>query len=351
MTGTPAPPTAPVPGPAGSSGPFDPPSPFDPPADTGREAVRRRTAGVRALLRRARAETRRARRRSVLYTAYCTVLLGALWGVPPLWAVVRAGTGGRLDGPVTDHVLAALPSLLPALWAAAVLALVLRGVRWGPPAPDRATIAWLLAHPLDRRALLMPRWVVSVALATAATAAVGALGGLLVFALGAGGPVAAPLAGALAGGSAGCVGTCLAVPAQRVATLAPTRHRRIVRAARGGATLLALPFLAGALGTGAGGSEGAARWIPAWSGPWGWATLPLTTGPDTPLGGGWGLPVTGGVLTLATLVAVAVWAARGIDRIPTRLLRERAETAPRVRAARYTLDLRAARMAARPPRR
>ncbi|MQS08279.1 hypothetical protein FNX48_014150, partial [Streptomyces sp. IF17] len=351
MTGPhspPVPPATPLPA---TGAPADP---SDPPADTDREAARRRTVETRRLLRGARARTRRARRRGVLYTAYCTVLLGTLWGGPPLWALARAGATGRLDGPVAalpTFVPVALPALLPALWAAVVLALVLRGVRWGPPAPDRATIAHLLAHPLERRALLLPRLVTSAALRTVTAAGAGAVGGLLVFAVGAGGPVAAPFAGALAGGSAGWVGTCLAVPAQRVAALAPARYRRIIRAARGGTALLVLPVLAGALAPGGDGYGETARRLPAWSGPWGWATLPVTTGPGTPGGGGWGVPTAGYLLTLATAVAVGWWAARALERVPTRLLRERADASPRVRAARYTLDLRAARMAGRPPRR
>ncbi|MCE7079878.1 hypothetical protein [Streptomyces sp. ST2-7A] len=173
----------------------------------------------------------------------------------------------------------------------------------------------------------------------------GSVAGLLLFALGAGGAVTAPLAGALAGGSAAFTGTCLAVPARLDAALAPGRYRRIVRAARCGVALLVPPTVLAVLAPGA----FPAGEVLAWSGPWGWATLPLTGGP--PAGDGWAGPALGTTLTLATAVAVGWWAARTVHRVPTRVLRERAAASLRVRAALHTLDLRWARMAARPPRR
>jgi hypothetical protein len=155
-------------------------------ADADRDAVARSTAEVLARLRVVRADERDERRRSLAYTLYCTALLFAVWGVPLLLAAARAGADGRLEGPVAERVLSALPTLVPVVLASVVLTLASRGGWKGPALLEQAAVTWLVPQPVLRRALLLPHFVSSAVRASAIAVTAGAVAGFLLHALGAG---------------------------------------------------------------------------------------------------------------------------------------------------------------------
>ncbi|MDT0347050.1 hypothetical protein [Streptomyces litchfieldiae] len=259
-----------------------------------------------AHLRRLRAGKRRADRRNAMYTAYCVLLLTAIWGVPYLAALGRAADRGDWHGQTADRALDFLPPIAPALFALVPLAAALRA-RWrGPVLLDAPTVAWLLPHPVPRGPLLLPRFHRSAALAALAGTAAGAVAGLLVHALGAGTWWTAVLAGAGGGSAAGCLGTAAGVLVQRHGTL-----RIALTAPLPIAALAAVPLLA------------AAGRAPGWAGA---AAAALTAAGTAAL-----LPVARGV----------------VPAIPARVLREQAAVALRLTAALYAWDPRQARATVR----
>lgn len=314
-----------------------------PAAGTDGDAVARNTAEVLARLRVVRAAERDERRRSLAYTLYSTALLFAIWGVPLLLAAARAGADGRLEGPVADRVLSALPTLVPAVLAGAVLLLAARGGWQGPVLLERAAVTWLVPQPVLRRALLMPRFVVSAVTASSIAVGVGAVVGFLLHALGAGDWWSMTSAGAVSGGAVGWAGTALAVLVQRHSESLLARRSPVVRTAR--AVVAALWAMAGvSLAHGPWFAEA----VVPWSGPWGWAALPLTSaaGATGAFAAG-----AGGLLTALVLVAVGMRAVASVAHVPARVLRTQAGTALRVQASLYSLDLRQARAAVRATRR
>ncbi|MFE9040690.1 DUF6297 family protein [Streptomyces sp. NPDC007818] len=310
------------------------------PAD-GTEAAHH-TRAVLARLRAVRTEARDQRRRSIAYTAYCTALLAGIWVVPLLAAAARAGADGRLRGAAAERLLESLPALLPALLATTVLLLAARA-RWqGPVRPEPAALSWLVPQPVLRRALLLPRFLTASATATGLGAAVGATGGFLLHALGAGSWWAATATGAMTGAAAGCAGTALAALVQRHSDTGQRREALLRRTAWAAVTAL---WLLAAVSL-AGGAQ-AAEQVAPWSGPWGWAALPpLAVAGAVPSAAGW----AGAVLTALTLLVAGRAGADAAVRVPARVLRTQAGTALRVQASLYALDLRQARAAVRATR-
>ncbi|GAA2278019.1 hypothetical protein GCM10010145_58840 [Streptomyces ruber] len=311
--------------------------------DADREAAARATADVLARLRVVRAGERDKRRRGLAYTLYCTALLFAIWGVPLLLAAARAGADGRLAGPVAGRILPALPTLVPAVLAGVVLLLAARGGWQGPALLDRAAVTWLLPQPVLRRALLLPRFVASAVRVSLVAVAVGAVAGFLLHALGAGTWWGMTGAGAFGGGAAGFAGTALAVLVQRQDSDASVHRLPVFRVSR--AVVAALWAVAGV-------SLVYGPWpgerLVLWSGPWGWAALPLTSAAGGPgvLAAG-----AGAVLTAVVLLVAGRHATGAVPHIPARVLRTQAGTALRVQASLYALDLRQARAAVRATRR
>lgn len=304
------------------------------------DAVARHTSEVLARLRIVRSAKRDERRRSLAYTLYCTVLLFAIWGVPLLLAAAQAGSDGRLEGAVAERVLSALPTLVPAVSAGVVLLLAARGSWRGPALLEQAAVAWLIPQPVLRRALLLPPFTASAVTASSIAAGVGAVVGFLFYALGAGSWWGMTGAGAAGGGAVGFAGTALAVLVQRHSGTphAPHAHRsRILAAARA---------VVGVLWAAAGVSLAYGPWfaetVVPWSGPWGWAALPLTSA-----AGDSGVFVAGAgvVLTAVSLIVVGRYALDAVAHIPAQVLRTQAGTAMRVQASLYSLDLRQARAA------
>ncbi|WP_437107082.1 DUF6297 family protein [Streptomyces sp. enrichment culture] len=314
-----------------------------PPARTANEAdAAHRTDAVLARLRMLRAGRREKRRKSLAYTLYCTVLLFGIWGVPLLVAAARAGADGRLRGPVAERLLSALPTTLPAVLATVVLLLAGRAMWQGPVLLERAALSWLLPQPVLRRALLLPRFVAASVTTTAIATAVGAVAGFLLHALGAGSWWAATAAGAMTGGTAGFAGTALATLVQRHCDTWLRRRGWIRRAAWAVVAVLWLPAVV-SLARG----SWAAESVAPWSGPWGWAALPLAAvAGEVPAAAGW----AGVALSALVLVTVGRAGADAAARIPARVLRTQAGTALRVQASLYSLDLRQARAAVRATR-
>ncbi|AXG80202.1 hypothetical protein DVK44_23905 [Streptomyces paludis] len=312
-------------------------------ADVPGDAVARNTAEVLARLRVVRAAKRDERRRSLAYTLYCTVLLFAIWGVPLLLAVARAGTDGRLEGAVAERVLSALPTLVPAVFAGVVLLLAARGGWRGPALLEQAAVTWLIPQPVLRRALLLPRFIASAVTASSIAVGVGAVAGFLFSALGAGSWWGMTGAGAVGGGAAGFAGTALAALVQRHSGTAHAHRSRILAAARAGVAVL---------WAAAGVSLAYGPWfadiVVPWSGPWGWAALPLRSA-----AGDSGVFVAGAgvVLTALSLIVVGRYAVDAVAHMPAQVLRTQAGTAMRVQASLYSLDLRQARAAVRTTRR
>ncbi|MFF2777172.1 hypothetical protein ACFVU3_19970 [Streptomyces sp. NPDC058052] len=300
------------------------------------------TEAVLARLRTARANLREKRRRSLAYTLYCTALLLGIWVVPLLVGAGRAGADGRLRGPAAEGVLSALPALLPAVLATVVLLMAERALWQGPVRVERAALSWLVPQPVLRRALLLPRFLVASVTTTAIATAAGAVAGFLLHALGAGSWWAATAAGAAAGGAAGFAGTAVAAVVQRHSDTGPRRRAVARRTAWAVVTFLWLLAAASPAG-----GAWIAEPVALWSGPWGWAALPLVAVADgAPAPAGWA------GAALSALTTAVAWRA-GADaavRIPARVLRTQAGTALRVRASLYSLDLRQARAAVRATR-
>ncbi|MFF9148248.1 hypothetical protein ACF1BN_25690 [Streptomyces sp. NPDC014861] len=310
------------------------------PADEAEAALH--TRAVLARLRTARTEARDERRRSIAYTLYCTVLLAGIWVVPLLAGAARAGADGRLRGEAAERLLASLPTLLPALLATAVLLPAARALWQGPVRLEPAALSWLVPQPVLRRALLLPRFGAASATTTGIGAAVGATAGFLLHALGAGSWWAVTAAGATTGAAAGFAGTALGALVQRHGGTGQRREPWIRRTAW---ALVSVLWLLAAASL-AGGGRFAEPVVP-WSGPWGWAALPLLAVADgAPAAAGW----TGAVLSVLALALAGRAGADAAVRVPARVLRAQAGTALRVRASLYSLDLRQARAAVRATR-
>ncbi len=257
-------------------------------------------------LRELRADQRRAERRRRVYVLYCVALLSAVWGVPYLASVIGAAGDGDWHGAAAGRVLDALPLVAPAVLVAMPVSAALRA-RWrGPVRLDAPTVAWVLPHPVDRDALVLPRFHAAVAFATSLGGVGGGVAGLVVHALGGGGWWQAVLAGAGGGAAAACLGVAAGVAVQRVGAVRPALAVPVPLAA-----LAAVPLLA------AGGQ------------------VPRLMG------------VCAAVLVAAGVAVALVAARRAVPGLPARVLREQATVAVRITAALYAFDLRQGRATVR----
>ncbi|GAA2102674.1 hypothetical protein GCM10009759_37410 [Kitasatospora saccharophila] len=288
-----------------------------------------------ALLRALRSPHRRNRAKQVAFALYCTVLILLVWGgVPSLGLFLQASMGADYTGR-GPALLAALPSGAAAVGLAVLLLAVRDGLWRGPVVPPRATIDWLLAHPVRPRPVLRPWFWLSCGLA-AFPGLVVALGGMVVLGLTVRTGLPAALGWCLPG--ALCLpllGVCAGLLVQR-----DPRAARWARLLTPYATVLVLALATQSALAAAGHPVHWLERIELWSGPWGWAGLAALA--PTPAA------VTGGGLAAALLVLPTVLGLLAADRaagtVPLGLLRERARTAAGVLAALRTVELRAARL-------
>ncbi|GAA1950396.1 hypothetical protein [Kitasatospora viridis] len=289
-----------------------------------------------ALLRTLRAPHRRGRAKQVLFLLYCVVLVLVIWGgVPSLGLFLQA----KMGADYTAHggrLLAALPSGIAAVSLATFL-VVLRDALWrGPVVPPRASIDWLLIHPVRPRPVLRPWFWLSCGLA-AFPGLVTAVGAMVALGL----MVKVGLAAAFGW----CLVGCLCVPL--LATSAAVWVERSDRAARwvrrlSGPVLLAVLGLAAQCGLAIAGDR--VGWLERgelWSGPWGWAGITALAPTRASVPGAW---AAAALLLIGTLGAL-VLADRAASTVPLDRLRERARTAAGVLAALRTVELRSARLA------
>jgi Family of unknown function (DUF6297) len=318
------------------------------------------TGPALALLRELRRGQGRKQAANAAFWAYLAVILLLVYGGSLVAAAVRALRHPPPAGPSTQHVLHAAPAGLAAL-ALVLLLVLLRDALWrGPVTLPRPAVDWLLGTPVDRGALLRPRFRRSAALAAVAGAAVGIVPAAAGVELGLGGRGAG---GVLRLTGASMLGTALLFAA---ATGAAALVERSAAAARG--LRRATPVAAAAVAALAGLAAWAALGRPPavlsavalWSGPWGWAAQPAVAaaGGSAPL---WPAAVAGLAVAAAGLLAAGLRAAPGV---PGAALRSRAATLGAMSAAVVSMDSRGvalayseksaarrARLRLRPPRR
>jgi Family of unknown function (DUF6297) len=289
-------------------------------------------------LRRGQAKKRAA---SAAYWIYLIALIVALYGGSQIAGAVHDLRHPPLPTAQTPRILHAAPAGLAAL-ALLVLLALLRDALWrGPVTLPGATVGWLLGTPVDRGRLLRPRFAASVAVATAAGAAVGIAPAAALIELGLGGHSvghAVRLAAAAIGSTAllFAFGTGLAGLIERY----PAAERWLRRATP--VALAAAAVLGGlAAWAAVGVPPGALTAIALWSGPWGWAAQGMTAlaGGPAPL---W--PLATALLGAAALAAVAwaYWAAAGVGGAALRI---RAGTIGAMSAAVLSMDTRGVAMA------
>lgn len=264
------------------------------------------------------ARRRRTTPSEILFRLY----LLALFTVP-LGYVVAQTPGAPLGSPTAISVQAGVLAWGPVV-AIAALAATARFAAWaGIVVPDTGEVAWVVSAPVPRAALLRPR----LARAVLATALVGALVGYVPALLLAAEldvpPVPVLAAGAGGGAGLGLVAAGLVWWIQGV-------DRRAVLAAR-----LAPWVLVGAIAIGA----AAATWawvgeVLRWSGPWGWALLPLagTVGAEA------GPTGTAAALLAAAGVVIGVVTVVRADAVTLPAMARRALPVSGVRAALFNTD-------------
>lgn len=270
---------------------------------------------------RALAKRRRTRPADVLYRLY----LVALFAMPSLQIAAHA-PGVPADSPAALGLQQALASWGPVVAALAVLG-VARFAAWaGLVVPEAGEVAWVLTAPVPRADLLRPR--VTRALTVAVLA--GALAGYAPawFVVASVDVPAAPvlLAGLLGGAALGAVAAAVAWSVQASSW-------------RARAVLVAAPWLLVAL-AGLGVLAVAvpdARTLLGWSGPWGWAVLPLVAASAAPDVSGAGVAIVLAFLSLVVAAAV-VWSGAGV--IPLAEYARRAAPFNGVRSALFIGDAR-----------
>ncbi|MFJ9618819.1 hypothetical protein [Streptomyces noursei] len=295
-----------------------------------------RTEETLRWLRGKRRAHRRRRRRDTAVLVYSVVLIAVGYGGGYTARILHSLRISADYGGLGGHI----QHTLPALFAVLTLALALIAARdalWrGPVLVDGPTVAWLLAQPVRRAAVLRPRYRMSAALSlgTGLLTAIAAAVVLQVIRLA---PFGLALLAALP--AALCLPP-LALALGAAVECRPELVRHVRRLTPYVAVMLAL--LAGQVALAFAGHRLAVlEWAELWSGPWGWAAQPVVaaTGGPAP---GW--PVA--VVLLAAAAAAAFWYGhRDAANVPGAQLRSRAATVSAVASGMSTLELRAAKLA------
>jgi hypothetical protein len=294
------------------------------------------TGPTLSLLRELRRGQGRKQAANAAYWAYLAVFVFLVYGGSLVAAAVRALRHPPAATAQTAHVLHAVPAGLAAL-SMVLLIVLLRDALWrGPVTLPRPAVDWLLGTPVDRGALLRPRFRRSAAVSIVAGAAVGIVpaAALVEFGLGghgAGGVLrltgtsmlSMALLFAVATGAAGLIERYPASPAW-------------LRRATPVAAAVTAAFAGLAAWAALGRPPAVLSSIVLWSGPWGWAAqgVVAVAGGSAPL---W--PVATAVLGALALAALAraQYAAAGV---PGAALRSRAATLGAMSAAVLSIDTR-----------
>ncbi|MCU7826512.1 hypothetical protein [Kitasatospora sp. DSM 101779] len=289
-----------------------------------------------ALLRSLRTRYRLDRARQAAYALYCTVLLLVVWGgVPSLGLFLQAAMGADYTGR-GPALLAAVPGGVAAVGLAVLLLAVRDGLWRGPVMPPRATIDWLLVHPVRPGPVLRPWFRLSCGLAVF-PGLVAAAGGTVVLGLTVRAGLPAALGWCLLGGTClPLLGVCAALSVQR-----SERAARLARRLTPYATVLVLALAAQSALAATGHSVHWLDEMVLWSGPWGWAGIAALAPTPAAVPGSW----AAGALLAASTAVCLVHADRAAATVSLTRLRERARNAASVLAALRTVELRAARLA------
>jgi hypothetical protein len=306
-----------------------------------------------ALLRELRRGHGKKQAASVAYWVYLVAFLVLVYGGSVIAAAVRALRHPPAATAQTPHVLQAAPAGLAAL-ALIVLVVLARDALWrGPVTLPQAAVDWLLGTPVDRGALLRPRFRLSAALAILAGAAAGIVPAAALVALGLGagnggaGNHGASYHGARYHGASGVL---------RLTGASMLSMALLFAFATGVAGLIerypaSWPWLRRVTPVAvavAAAFAGLATWamlgrppavladIALWSGPWGWAgqATVAAAGGAAPL---WPLAI--GALGLLAVAALAR-AHRAAAGVPGPALRIRAATLGAISAAAFNMDTR-----------
>ncbi|EPD93420.1 hypothetical protein HMPREF1486_03937 [Streptomyces sp. HPH0547] len=295
-----------------------------------------RTEETLRLLRDKRRAHRGQRRRDLAVSGYVALLFAVGYGSTLGYRFVRDLEHLAAQDGVTEALRRALPAVL-LLLACGLALLAARDALWrGPVLVSRPDLSWLLSQPLRRERMLRPvfRWTLGLLTAAGALCAVG-------------GAVLLRLTG-LAG-----LGEALALCAPAGVCLPPLAAALALQVERSGRAadrvraltpyvLLAVALLAGQAAWAAAGHRSTVlETAELWSGPWGWAALPVVHA-VTGQAPGW--PVAVALLAVAASAAV-LHADKAAGTVPTRRLRARAATVATVTSVLWSAELRAARLA------
>ena len=279
---------------------------------------------------------RRQRNRDLAVSGYAALLLAVGYGSTLGYRFVQQlGHLTAQDG-AADAVRRGMPAAL-VLLACGLAVLAARDALWrGPVLVPQPDLAWLLSQPICRERVLGPAFRLTVAL-TAVGGALCAVGGAVLLRL----TGLAQLGTAL--GLCLPAGVCLPLLAAAFA-LHVERSAAVARRVRvlTPYAVLLLTLLAGQAARAATGRRSALlETVELWSGPWGWAALPVlhATGGQA---AGWPSAL---VLLCAVTAAAVAHAFRRAGTIPTRRLRARAVTAATVASVLWSAELRAAKLA------
>lgn len=294
------------------------------------------TVPTLSLLRELRRGQGRKQAANAAYWAYLAVFIFLIYGGSLVAAAVRALRHPPAATAQTPHVLHAAPAALAAL-SIVLLIVLLRDALWrGPVTLPRPAVDWLLGTPVDRGALLRPRFRRSAALAIVAGAAVGIVPAAALVELGLGGHGAGGVL-RLTGTSMLCTALLFAVGTGAAGLIerypaSSSRLRRATPVAAAAAALLAGLAAWAAIGR----PPALLSSIVLWSGPWGWAAqgVVAVAGGSAPL---W--PVATVVLGGLALVLLAR-AQRAAAGVPGAALRSRAATLGAMSAAVQSMDTR-----------
>ncbi|WP_436981853.1 hypothetical protein [Streptomyces sp. enrichment culture] len=295
-----------------------------------------RTEETLRLLRDKRRAHRGQRRRDLAVSGYVALLFAVGYGSTLGYRFVRDLEHLAAQDGVTEALRRALPAVL-VLLACGLALLAARDALWrGPVLVSRPDLSWLLSQPVRRERMLRPvfRWTLGLLTAAGALCAVG--GAVLLRLTGLAGLGEALALCAPAGVCLPPLAAALALQVERGARAAD-RVRALTPY-----VLLAVALLAGQAAWAAAGHRSAVlETAELWSGPWGWAALPVVHA-VTGQAPGW--PVAVALLAAAASAAV-LHAGKAAGTVPTRRLRARAATVATVTSVLWSAELRAARLA------